>query len=749
MRNPARLSLVLLAAVLAVLAVVVLTDRGGSGRAVAQDPDAAIEEKIDEWIAKLTLEQKLGQLQQLDADFPTGKLTEEQLELVRQGRLGSTLNGRGAANTNAAQRVAMEESDLGIPLAFAFDVIHGYRTVFPVPLGEASSWDPEAARSSSAIAAREARAAGVHWTFAPMVDIARDARWGRIVEGAGEDPFLGARFAAARVNGFQGDDYSQPDRMAATAKHFAAYGGAEAGRDYNTVDTSERRLRELYFPPFKAAIDAGADTFMTAFNDVSGVPATANRWLLTDVLRDEWGMDGPVISDYTAVAELIPHGVAADGSDAARQALTAGTDIEMVSRLYNQNGPALVEQGLLEEEVVNEAVRRVLRLKYRLGLFENPYVDESLEEETLLAREHLREARRIAGRSMVLLRNEGGALPLSDDVRNVAVVGPLADSQVDMMGTWIGDGKEDDVRTVLDGVRRVVGTRGVRYAQGCDAECTGTGGFGNAVAAANNADATVVVLGEPWDWSGEAASRSKIGLPGKQLDLVKQIAATGKPYVVVLMNGRPLTINWLSRNAPALLEAWYPGTQAGPAVADVLFGRVNPGGKLPVSFPRNVGQIPNPYNQPPTGRPFDAENKYTSKYLDVPNTPLYPFGYGLSYTTFELSNLSVSPESTAADGEIEVSADVTNTGSRRGDEVVQLYLRDKVASVVQPLRELRGFERVTLRPGQTETVTFTLSRSDFSLVNAANETVVEPGEFDVWVSNSSEGGLQGSFTVTE
>jgi beta-glucosidase len=733
---------------LALVAAIAFAAQGPNDSAEAQNPDAEVEAKIDNWIGKMTFEQKLGQLQQLDADFPSGKLTDAQLQMVRDGTLGSTLNARGAANTNAAQKVALEESDLKIPLLFGFDVIHGYRTVFPVPLAAASSWDPDAAKSSASVAAREARAAGVHWTFAPMVDIARDARWGRIVEGAGEDPFLGSVFARAQVEGFQGDDYSQPDKVAATAKHFAAYGGAEAGRDYNTVDVSERRLRELYFPPFKAAVDAGVDTFMTSFNDVAGVPATANHFLLTDVLRKEWGVDGPVISDYTAVQELINHGVAADGADAARQALNAGTDIEMVSRLYNQFGKQLVDSGAVSMDRIDEAVRRVLRFKYRLGLFDHPYVDESLEKKELLSKPNLKEARRIAGRSMVLLRNEGGALPLSKDLKNVAVVGPLANSKEDMLGTWIGDGKADDAVTVVQGMRRQFGKRNVRYAQGCEAECTSTGGFGNAVAAAQAAQATVVVLGEPWEWSGEASSRSDIGLPGKQQELVQQIAATGKPYVVVLMNGRPLTINWLAENAPAVLEAWYPGTQAGLAVTDVLTGKVNPGGKLPVTFPRSTGQIPNPYNQPPTGRPFDEKNKYTSKYLDTPNTPLYPFGYGLSYTTFKLANLSVSPASAGPDGPIEVSADVTNTGGRAGDEVVQLYLRDKVASVVQPVRELRGFKRVTLKRGETERVSFTLTREDFSLVNAANQTVVEPGAFDVWVSDSSTGGLQGSFEIT-
>ena len=513
----------------------------------------------------MTFEQKLGQLQQLDADFPTGKLTDEQLQMVREGRLGSTLNARGAANTNAAQKVAMEESDLKIPLLFGFDVIHGYRTVFPVPLATASSWDPDAAKSSAAVAAREARAAGVHWTFAPMVDIARDPRWGRIVEGAGEDPYLGSAFARAQVEGFQGDDYSQPDRVAATAKHFAAYGGAEAGRDYNTVDVSERRLRELYFPPFKAAVDAGVDTFMTSFNDIGGVPATANKFLLTDVLRNEWGVDGPVISDYTAVQELINHGVAADGADAARQALNAGTDIEMVSRLYNQFGKQLVDSGAVSMDRIDEAVRRVLRFKYRLGLFDDPYVDESLESRELLSKANLKEARRVAGRSMVLLRNEGGALPLLERPERRGRRRAARQQQggharhLDRrrQGRRRRDGRAGHAPPVRQTQRHLrPGLRG-RVHQHRRLRQRGRRG-------AQAAQATVVVLGEPWEWSGEASSRSDISLPGKQQELVQQIAATGKPYVVVLMNGRPLTINWLAENAPAVLEAWYPGHPGGP-----------------------------------------------------------------------------------------------------------------------------------------------------------------------------------------
>lgn len=741
---------------LSVLMVAALTQPRTLGTVAAQeiDPTAATETKIDDLVARMTLDEKLGQLSMLDADYVSGELTDEQKQMVRDGVLGSTLNGRGAKATNEAQRIAVEESRLGIPLIFGFDVIHGYRTVFPMPLAEAAGWDVRDARRSAAIAAKEARAAGVTWTFAPMVDIAHDARWGRIVEGAGEDPFMGSAFAAARVKGFQGNDYSRPNRVAATAKHWVAYGAAEAGRDYNTVDISERGLRELYFPPFRAAQRAGVDSFMTAFNEISGIPATSNHFTLTEVLRDEWGEDGPTLSDYTAVAELracpIPnieedpgrgacgHGVAADGAEAARLALNAGTDIEMVSQLYRTYIPELIDQGLVSMDRVDEAVRRVLRLKFRAGLFDDPYVDESREDDVLLSPEHVAEARRLAARSMVLLENKDQALPLSTGLNNVAVVGPLANSKLDMMGTWIGDGKPDDVIPVLRGVKAALGDgANVTYRQGCDAECESTDKFGRAVTAARNADVTIAVVGEPAAWSGEASSRAEIDLPGHQVQLLKAIKKTGKPFVVVVMNGRPLNLNWLHKRAPAVLEAWYPGTQAGHGVADVLFGKVNPGGKLPVSFPRAVGQAPLYYNQKPTGRPPNPENKYTSQYLDVPVTPLYEFGYGLSYTDFEISNIRLSASEISSGEELTVRANVANVGNRTGDEVVQLYLRDKVASVTRPIAELRGFKRVTLDPGENRTVTFTIDESDLAFWGQENTWVVEPGEFDVWVGNTS------------
>lgn len=695
----------------------------------------------------MTLAEKLGQLQQLDGDFPTGAGRPEQFEMVKKGTLGSTLNVRGAKNVNELQRAAME-SRLKIPHLFAFDVIHGYRTIFPVPLGEAASFDLKSAELSAYIAAKEARSAGVAWTFAPMVDIARDPRWGRMVEGAGEDTYLGSQFAWARVRGFQGTDYSQPDRVLACAKHWVAYGAALAGRDYSTTDISENTLYNVYFPPFKAAKDAGVDTFMSSFNDLNGVPATANRWALTDVLRKEWKFDGFVISDYTSVAELIPHGIAKDEADAAQLALNAGVEMEMVSRFYNKHGAQLLKDKKLTMATIDEAVRRVLRIKYRLGLFDKPYIDESLEAKTLLTPEHRKAAREIAAKSFVLLKNDNQTLPLKKNIKELAIIGGLADSKEDVLGSWNGDGKIDDAVTVLEGVKNKLGNNTkIRYAKGCDAKCEDTQDFDKAIAAAKDSDFTVLVVGESAAMSGEAASRSDINLPGKQLELVKAIAATGKPYAVVLMNGRPLTINWLAENSPAILETWFAGTEAGNAIADVLFGDANPSGKLPVTFPRSVGQIPIFYNMMNTGRPFDASNKYSSKYLDISNTPLYPFGYGLSYTNFQLSNLRLSSTQIAPTGTLNVSVDVQNTGNRDGAEVVQLYIRDLVGSITRPVKELKGFERVELRAGEKRSVTFTLKPEQLGFYNANNKFVVEPGDFKIWVGQNSADGLEADFTV--
>ncbi len=719
-------------------------------QAAGGQPDRADEAaRIEALLQRMTLEEKLGQLQQLDGRGE-GHYRPEHLELARRGLLGSTLNVRGAKQVNELQRAAVEGSRLKIPLIFGFDVIHGYRTVFPIPLGEAASWDPEIARTSAAIAAAEARAAGVQWTFAPMVDIARDARWGRIAEGSGEDPFLGAAMARARVQGFQGNDYSQPDKVVACAKHWVAYGAAEGGRDYNTVDMSERTLRTIYFPPFKAAVDAGVGTFMSAFDALNGVPTSANRFTLTDVLRGEWGFDGLVVSDYTSVLELIKHGVVADEADAARLALSAGVDVEMVSRSYVTHGVRLVRSGRLPESVVDEAVRRVLRIKMRAGLFQQPYADETREHGVLLTPAHRQAARAIAARSMVLLKNDGGVLPLSPSLRRIALIGPLADAAGEMMGSWRGDGRRDDVVSLLSGLKSAVSpATTMTYVKGSEIEGDGaTPGFSAAVRAARDADAVVLAIGEAGSMTGEAASRTSLGLPGHQQALADAILSAGKPVAIVLFNGRPLAIPELAASRAAILEAWFPGTEAGHAIADVLFGKVNPGGKLPVTFPRTAGQEPLYYNHLPTGRPPDAKEKYTSKYIDAPWTPVFPFGHGLSYTSFALRDLRLAASAIQATGSLSLSVEVENTGAREGDEVVQLYLRDPVASVSRPVQELKGFQRISLKPGERRRVQFTLGAGDLGFYGPDMRWIVEPGEFQVRVGTSSEGGLAGTFRVT-
>jgi len=717
--------------------------------AAASPQQADVERRVEALLARMTLEEKLGQLQQLDGEA-NGNYRPEHLDLVRKGLLGSTLNVRGARRVNELQRIAVEQSRLKIPLIFAFDVIHGYRTVFPVPLGEASSWDSAAVERAAHVAAAEASAAGVKWTFAPMVDIARDPRWGRVVEGAGEDPYLGSVMAVARVRGFQGRDYSATDRVVACAKHWVAYGAAEAGRDYNTVDLSERTLREVYFPPFKAALDAGVGTFMSAFNDINGVPASANPFTLTKVLREEWKFDGIVVSDYESVRELINHGLAADDAEAARYGLGSGIDMEMVSRTYNKNVPRLLREGKISQSVIDEAVRRVLRIKFRLGLFEKPYADEARESAVVASRENLSAAREIAARSIVLLRNERETLPLGKDLKSIAVIGPLADSQKDVLGSWTGDGRPEDAVTLLAGIKtKVSPNTTVAYAKGVEISGDSTDGIAEAASLAARSDVSILAVGESAEMSGEAASRSSLDLPGRQLDLVKAVVATGKPTVVVLMNGRPLTINWVAENAPAILETWFAGTQAGHAIADVLFGDVNPGGKLPVTFPRAVGQIPLYYNYKSTGRPPDPNNKYTSKYLDVPVTPLYPFGYGLSYTRFRIADLQLSARSIGPNGRLTASVEVENVGRRAGDEVVQLYVRDMAASVTRPVKELRGFERVTLRPGEKRRIEFALAPEHLGFYNRDMRFVVEPGAFKVFVGNNSVDVIEASFDVVE
>jgi beta-glucosidase len=728
-------------------------------------PDRGIESKVDRLVSKMTLEEKLQQIQLLS----DGQITDDD---ARNG-VGGVFSLTDPVKINHFQHLAVEESRLHIPILFAFDTIHGYRTIFPIPLGTASSFDPDVARDDAEIGARESATVGLKQIYSPMVDVSHEPRWGRISEGAGEDPYLGSAMAAARVKGAQGHDYSAPDKVVTSVKHLAAYGQPEGGRDYNTTDMSEQRLRNLYLPPFKAAIDAGADTAMCSFNAISGVPGCANPHTETDILKREWGFDGFLESDYTAVAELrtcpprtpdegpCGHGVAADGPDAGALALNAGTDSEMVSTNIRDYGAQLLAQHKISMRRIDDAVRRILRVKFRAGLFDNPYVDVTKAQApaSFLKPADRAAARSGAARSMVLLKNAGATLPLNPS-KKTAVIGPLAKAGNDMLGPWWGRGDGADAVTVFDGIAKQ--SAGATYAQGCTlshddppaydpaTDCTSADGFAEAKAVAAEADQVVLALGETREMSGESAARSVIDLPGDQEGLIQAIKATGKPFVVVLFNGRPLTLDGVADQAPAVLEAWFGGVEAGNAVADVVFGKVNPGGKLPVSFPQRVGQVPIYYNHEPTGRPCDVTQKWNSRYRDLPTcAPRYEFGYGLSYTTFEISNLRLSRSSVSRHGSVTASVDVTNTGDRAGDEVVQLYIHDPVASISQPVRRLRGFERVTLAKGETKkNVTFRLDASDFGFYDNRGRFVVEPGRIDVYAGDSSNATLMQSLTVT-
>ena len=741
-----------------------------AGRTATNAQQQSINAKVDGLLNRMTVGEKFGQLEMAGPSTPTGS---DLIPLAEQGKIGTVLDLTGAANINAVQDAAVKNSRLHIPLLFGLDVIHGYRTMFPVPLGESATWDPAQVAKDESVSADEAAADGIKWTFNPMVDISRDPRWGRVVEGAGEDPFLGSAIAAAKVEGYQGNNFAAPDRVAATIKHFGGYGAPVAGREYNTVDMSTQQLFNDYLPPYKAAVDAGAASVMSSFNSLNGVPNTANPYMLTQILRDEWGFGGATLSDYQAVQELEEFGYASDGADAARLALTAGENIEMAVSMTSTNpvfntyatyGPWLLKSGKITMAQLNDAVRHVLTLKYLAGMFSNPdqgSASRYASDELTPANQAV--AQQTAEESMVLLNDNDHALPLSPSVGKVAVVGPLADDALDQLGPDVPIGYSttqadlaadgaDKIVTVRQGIENAVGSGNVNYAAGCTTftvadPCNETGGFGAAVSAAQASDVTVIVVGEPAGDSGEASSRSDIGLPGQQEALIQQIAATHKPYVVVLMNGRPLTIPDLAANAPALLEAWYPGTTGGTAVANVLFGKVDPSGKLTMSFPRNVGQIPMSYDELPTGRPFDPNNKYTSRYLDVDNTPQYAFGYGLSYTTFSISNVS-APSSVSRNRTMKVTADVKNTGSVAGTDVAQLYIHESDTSILQPVKKLEGFQRVTLAPGQTKTVTFKLGPQNLGFYNNQGQFVVEPGSFDLWVGDTSAvGGTPATFTV--
>lgn len=731
-----------------------------------QTTEGAVHERVEALLRNMSLTEKVGQLTQIGgASWNQGPKPED---VIRRGGAGSVLWLNDTQAFNRLQKIAVEESPSKIPLLFALDVIHGYRTIFPVPLAMAASWDPATVEEAQAVAAREARAAGIHWTFGPMLDIARDARWGRIVEGAGEDPYLGAAMAAAQVRGFQGDYPGAPGRVIACAKHFAGYGAADGGRDYDPVYLPEAQLRNVYFPPFQAAVEAGVGTFMSAYMDLNNVPASGSRWLLHDVLRGEWGFQGFVVSDAMAVGNLVIQGFARDARDAAFRALSAGLNMDMASNTYLDHLESLVKDGLLNEEDLNEAVRPILAIKVAMGLFEQPYTDERLLDQVVSLPEHRQAARRAAQRSMVLLRNEGGLLPLAKDVRHMAVIGPLADSKPATEGSWMVFGHQPAAVTVLEGIRAKLPEAQVDFAPGPEirrdipsmfedyfpggnktfqTEEEAAAAFQQAVDTARGADVVIMVLGETDNMAGEFASRGSLDLPGRQEELLKAVSALGKPVVLVLLNGRPLSINWAAVHVPAILEAWEPGTEGGSAVADILFGDANPSGKLPVTFPRSGSHAPLYYARTLTHLP-ESNPGYRSRYWDSPTTPLFPFGFGLSYTTFTIQNVQLSDTRVQAGSTLTVTVDVTNTGPVAGDEVLQLYIHQRSGSDSRPMRELKGFERITLQPGESRTVRFSLGRKELRYWSTSAGTWVQDAVvFDLWVGSDSLADLHASFEV--
>lgn len=734
-------------------------------RTVKTNPvDQRVRQRADSIIAQMTLEEKIGQLSQL---FLIGKSTRAE-ESVRKGEVGSFLFVTDPAQINRLQKIAVEESRLHIPLIFGFDVIHGFRTIFPVPIAMAASWDPGLAEKAQSIAAREASAVGIRWTFAPMVDIARDPRWGRIVEGAGEDPFLGSAMARAQVRGFQGNSLGSPDHVLACVKHFAGYGAAEGGRDYDASYLSDTELWNVHLPPFKAAVEAGVGSVMSAYMDLNDVPATGNRWLLHDVLRENWKFQGFVVSDANAVKDLEAHGFARDAADAATRALTAGVNMEMgFGTTSYKHLPDAVKQGRVSGSQIDEAVRPLLETKIRLGLFENPYADQARVQRVLGNPEHREAARIAAERSAVLLRNQGGLLPLGKSTyKRVAIIGPLADSKPDTLGSWAFAGDIKETVTPLEGIRKKLGPAvSVDYAQGVQlsrkfpspfefflkekpagpwTEQQAKDEIKKAVDLALSADVTVLFFGETQYMSGEAASRSSLDLPGKQQELLEAVVATGKLVVLVLMNGRPLNVTWASEHVQAILEAWYPGTQGGLAIANLLFGDAVPGGKLPVTWPRNVGQVPIYYSHNLTQSPENQGKRYWNE----ESTPLYPFGFGLSYSTFSFSNLKVSHPDVGLGQTVDISVEVENTGAMAGDEVAQLYIHQQAGSASRPVRELKGFQRITLAPREKKTVQFNLRQEELQYWSAAERKwVVEPGTFDLWVGADSTATLHSTFKV--
>lgn len=702
---------------------------------------AQFQAKIDSILNLMTLEEKAGQLSIFTNDLnERGDFIQDQyITLITKGAVGGIFNAHGAEYTRRLQKIAVEKSRLGIPLLFAFDVIHGHHTIFPVPIAEAASWDLKAIEKSVRVAASEAAATGLHWVFAPMCDVSRDPRWGRVMEGAGEDTYLASAVASARVKGLQSTGFQDADAVAACVKHFAAYGAPQAGREYHTVDMSEITLRETYLPPYKSAIDAGALTVMSAFNEVNGVPATANHFLLNDILREEWKFDGVVVSDYTSVLELINHGIASDTSGAAFAGFVNGTDIDMQSGFYNHALPALVSKGVISETRLDEAVAKVLELKFKLGLFEDPYkfCSEEREKRVLLSPQNLSESQNMAKKSLVLLKNDG-VLPLNSSKQKLALIGPLAKSRQDMIGGWYAAGNGEIAESLYDALIQNKNVKELMYAVGCETTASDTSHFQEAYETALQADQIILALGEAAWMTGEATSRSSIDLPGVQNQLFSRLLKTGKPITVVLFNGRPLTINEIDHYANAVLEAWFPGTKAGSAIASVLFGDENPSGKLPMTFPKSVGQIPIHYNMKNTGRPWDGVTNTTSRYTDIDNKPLYPFGYGLSYSTFDYSSIILDRDSFKAGETLKAAIKVKNSSSRDGEEVVQLYIRDLVGSVTRPVKELKGFKKVLIPAGKEIMIEFTIDENLLKFYNTKHEYASESGTFELMIGTSSE-----------
>lgn len=714
-----------------------------------------IDRKVDSLLSLMTIDEKIGQLTLTAGDMDqTGSSFNKQYEKdIKDGRVGAVLNVFGVEKTRRLQELAVNNTRLRIPLLFGYDVIHGFKTIFPIPFAEACSWDLESIENSARLAAKEATAYGLNWTFDPMVDIARDPHWGRVAEGSGEDTYLGSLIAKAKVKGFQSDNLSNPFSLAACVKHFAAYGAPCGGREYNTVDMSERVFRETYLPPYKAAVDAGVATVMSSFNEIDGVPCTGNKQLLTNILRNDWGFDGFVVSDFTSVKELVNHGYATDEKNSGELAINAGLDMDMMSNVYSNYLKKSLDEGKVTEKQINESVKRVIKLKFKLGLFANPYLrlDDQREKEITFSKEIMDQALSSARKSIVLLQNNDykgkNLLPLSKSIKRIALIGPLANNKVNLLGCWNAQGDASKVITILEGLKANNPNAIIEYAKGADFVGIDESGFNLAKNLALKSDIIICAIGESIEQNGEAASRSDIGLPGVQQKLIEELTKTGKPIIAVVMAGRPLTIEWLSKNIPSIIFAGHLGTMAGKAITDVIYGNYNPSGKLVMTFPRNIGQIPIFYNAKNTGRPFIANDPYTTRYIDSPNEPLYPFGYGLSYTSFTYTDLRLSKSSINHNDTLKITFSIKNTGKFEGEETAQLYIRDLVGSVTRPVKELKGFKKVFLKPEEQKEVSFTITQNDLRFYDANMNFVAEPGKFKVFVGGNSMDLIDGNFEL--